>query len=536
MNSENLIQSLQNNKLIGYWLRNGIAALALAGIYSIILVLLRTPLLGSLFSNTEIFRSALVIHVNLSILVWLLSVTAAIWSYGAPTSNYNLSFVILAFFGTGLIALSPICEQNFPVMNNYIPMLENIIFILGISLFGVSVLLFACWSLYNVMVRGVVRYNATIQKVEEISHAEFISASMGSRNKFGKTSSMHKDWMATLITFARHDVSFTQLINFTIVSTTILFILVWLCFLLSYLQLQEVVKLTPISIEYFYELLFWSGGHLLQFVYTQILILVWVILFSYWLGREIKFTKIFFILLNLNFIISVVAIFGHFYDITGNKFNEYYTKHMRYGGGIAPVAAIMVMLWDWRSRNDTLGRTPLAPLTCSILLFLFGGFIGLLIKGMNVTIPAHYHGSIVGISIAFMGFSFLCCYDEKNYLNKSKIVGGFLGETRSSATAYIDVREERRQVSAIKSPTRLVYLKSYFSLAIIILTIGQILHITGLLFAGGYGALRKTPGVEMEFSAKLLMGMMGIGGLIAIVGGLMFVVICGRKIFFKNLN
>lgn len=455
MNSENhLILQLRNNRLAGYWLKNGVVALALAGIYSIILVFLRTPLLSSLFSNTEIFRSALVIHVNLSILVWLLSVTAAVWSYGIKISNYNLSFVILAFVGTGLIALSPICGQNFPVMNNYIPMLENIIFILGISLFGVSVLLFACWRLFN-------------------SFVEFDSSYVS--NGIGK-----------------------KLVNFTITSTTILFILVWLCFLLSYLQLQEIVKLTPISIEYFYELLFWSGGHLLQFVYTQILILVWITLFSGLLGRESKFNKIFFILLNFNFIIAIIAIFGHFYDITGNEFNEYYTKQMRYGGGVAPVAIILMICWESISKHNIISshvindrnNVFLISLTCSSLLFLFGGFIGLLIKGMNVTIPAHYHGSIVAISIAFMGFSFLPYYDQKK--------------------------------------------KSYFSLAIIILTTGQILHITGLLFAGGYGALRKTPGVEMDIASKLCMGMMGIGGLIAIVGGLMFVIICGRRMLFIN--
>ena len=45
--------------------------------------------------------------------------------------------------------------------------------------------------------------------------------------------------------------------------------------------------------------------------------------------------------------------------------------------------------------------------------------------------------------------------------------------------------------------------------------------------------MRKTPGVEMTISSKLLMGVMGGGGLIAIVGGLMFVVICGKKMVLK---
>ncbi|MFU7502676.1 MAG: hypothetical protein ACE1S7_04435 [Candidatus Tisiphia sp.] len=42
-------------------------------------------------------------------------------------------------------------------------------------------------------------------------------------------------------------------------------------------------------------------------------------------------------------------------------------------------------------------------------------------------------------------------------LHKSKIVEGFLGETKPSTAAYTDVREERRRVSTTKSPTRLTY-------------------------------------------------------------------------------
>ncbi|WP_375318689.1 DUF2608 domain-containing protein [Candidatus Tisiphia endosymbiont of Oplodontha viridula] len=45
-------------------------------------------------------------------------------------------------------------------------------------------------------------------------------------------------------------------------------------------------------------------------------------------------------------------------------------------------------------------------------------------------------------------------------LHKSKIVEGFLGETKPSTAAYTDVREERRRVSTTKSPTRLTYAAS----------------------------------------------------------------------------
>ncbi|WP_375318995.1 hypothetical protein [Candidatus Tisiphia endosymbiont of Oplodontha viridula] len=48
-------------------------------------------------------------------------------------------------------------------------------------------------------------------------------------------------------------------------------------------------------------------------------------------------------------------------------------------------------------------------------------------------------------------------------LHKSKIVEGFLGETKPATFAYTNVREERRRVSTTKSPTRLTYAASLFN-------------------------------------------------------------------------
>ncbi|WP_375319228.1 hypothetical protein [Candidatus Tisiphia endosymbiont of Oplodontha viridula] len=49
-------------------------------------------------------------------------------------------------------------------------------------------------------------------------------------------------------------------------------------------------------------------------------------------------------------------------------------------------------------------------------------------------------------------------------LHKSKKLSGFLGETKPSTAAYTDVREERRRVSTTKSPTRLTYAVSLFTI------------------------------------------------------------------------
>ena len=63
---------------------------------------------------------------------------------------------------------------------------------------------------------------------------------------------------------------------------------------------------------------------------------------------------------------------------------------------------------------------------------------------------------------------------------------------------------------------------------------GQLLHIFGLLWSGGYGVQRKVAGTAQElhgFAQTAGMGLMGLGGLIAVVGGIMFLVVV-----FKAMN
>ncbi|KIJ89103.1 palindromic element RPE4 domain-containing protein [Rickettsia asembonensis] len=523
----NSIGQLQNNSLTISWLKLGILSLGFAGLYSIILVVLRTPQLADFFPNPHIFKSALIIHVNLSVLIWLLSITASVWGRetslrgeAKPRRGNLRNFVLLheiatlstfarndvlrfypklAFLATLLIAISPIVGHN-PVMNNYIPMLENIVFILGLSLFGVTLLLYAISVLYFF------------------------------------------DW-----------VNLNSLINFTILSTIIMFILSFVCFGCSYNGLQNIIQIIPIEIEFYYELLFWSGGHLLQFIYTQILIFIWVVLFQKLIGRELKFQKFYLFLLYLNFVFGILIVCGHIsYDIIDGSFKEFYTNHMKYLGGIAPVLCLIGMGFEFlgycyvplcHSRESgnlekkewipaSAGMTLRADdrviktiLLCSIILFLLGGFIAMNITGINAVIPAHYHGSIVGISIACMGYS-------------AMLFRGLTTESIENKTVYyiLDTVVKPGDDKDIDSRFRGNDIHYSMTFAVYLLTFGQILHILGLAFAGGYGVIRKDPNSVMPMSAKLLMGMMGGEGLIAIVGGLMFVYICVKVMFFKSIK
>ena len=60
---------------------------------------------------------------------------------------------------------------------------------------------------------------------------------------------------------------------------------------------------------------------------------------------------------------------------------------------------------------------------------------------------------------------------------------------------------------------------------------GQLMHIIGLVWSGGYGVQRKVAGTDqvLRSTAEVAgMGLMGLGGLIAIIGGLLFVVVVLR--------
>ena len=59
------------------------------------------------------------------------------------------------------------------------------------------------------------------------------------------------------------------------------------------------------------------------------------------------------------------------------------------------------------------------------------------------------------------------------------------------------------------------------------------LHVLGLVWSGGYGVQRKVAGAEQVLRSTpevVGMGLMGLGGLIAIIGGLLFVIVVGRSI------
>lgn len=425
--------------LAARWLGLGLVALIVSGVLSILLVLSRTPGMQDLLPVADFFHVALVAHVDLSVLVWFLAFAGVLWTLNSTQgaiSAAKLAFG-LAAVGTVTIALSPFFGQGRPVMANYIPVLRDPWFLIGLITFagGIAVL--------------VVRGMATALSVGT-------GLSGGDALRFG--------------------------LNASLVSTAVAL----LAFAWSFVAVPA--ALDP---KAYYELVFWGGGHVLQFTWTLLMLIAWL-----WLtdasGARVPLsprvvTLLFGIGLASVFVTPVIYLA---YDVGSVEHHRLLTWLMRFGGGLAIPPVALAVLWGIaHCKTVTPDAKPLrAALIASIVLFGVGGLIGFMIHGSNVKIPAHYHGCIVGVTIALMGLAYLLL--------------PALGYARPSE--------------------RLATLQPYLYGG------GQLLHVTGLVWSGGYGVQRKVAGGEqvLRTTAEIAgMGLMGLGGLIAIIGGMLFVFI-----------
>ena len=178
------------------------------------------------------------------------------------------------------------------------------------------------------------------------------------------------------------------------------------------------------------------------------------------------------------------------YDVTHPMHREMFTWLMSFGGSLAtfPLGLAVYYGLVQKKPENHRQRAAHSALMTSLMLFACGGIIGFLITGNNVTVPAHYHGCIVGVTLALMGVA----YDVLPKL-------GFANVNFKWAN---------------------IQLWGYAT--------GQFMHILGLVWSGGYGVERKVAGAAQGLDSVERvagMGLMGLGGLISSLGGLLFIII-----------
>ncbi len=418
-------------------------SLIAAGVFSILLVLARTPGVQSLIPLIDFFKIALVVHVTLSVLIWLLAMSAALWSLAATRERPlwdRLSF-LLAAVGTGIVIICPFAGVGDPLMNNYVPVLQHPLFYAGLGTFALGIL----------------------------SH--LLRAAT--------------DWPGI-----REKLTGTMALQSGIAISTVLTGIALLAIAASWFDLPG-----EMEGRIYFEFLFWGGGHVIQFSYTLLMMLAWVVLAvasgcRYELTPRLTF--VFLIFLALPAITVPFLYLAH--DVTTAGHRIAFTELMKYGGlSCLPLGlAVAASLWQARKPVGT-ERYLRAALVSSMGLFAVGGIMGFMIAGLDIVIPAHYHGATVGVTIAFMGIT---------YYLLPRLGFGELPERMATWQPYL-----------------------YGG--------GQLLHIIGLAWSGGYGVQRKTAGAAQGLDGlgqTAGMGLMGLGGLISVIGGLLFLIVTYRSL------
>lgn len=424
------------------WLLLALYALMGSGLVVILVVLARTPLLHGLIPWTGSFKTALVIHVDLSVLVWFLSFAGIFASLNLQERAGKMGFAALgiAFTGTFLITFSPFLGTDAPYMNNYVPVLENGAFFLGFILFLAGVGLMAGYGLIK------------------------SRASDGWSQGSGA-------------------------LQFGLQTGLIILLLSLVIWLWSYATMPKGVTGLP-----YYEALFWGGGHVLQFTHTQFVIVAWLWLASAAGGQNSLTPRIAAFLLLLGALPVVGAPILHLKFLPGDPgFQAGFADLMKYGGGVAALPAGLASFWAIRAVSKTTLPYVRIALLLSLILFGVGGVIGFLIQGINVTIPSHYHGSIVSVTVAYMGLIY--------YL-----------------LPHLGFRAPNGRWAVYQ---------------LLLYGGGSLLHVFGLAWSGMLGIQRKTAGAAQGLETlpkQIAMGLTGAGGLIAVFGGILFLVLCYKAI------
>ncbi|CAG0957544.1 hypothetical protein RHDC4_00486 [Rhodocyclaceae bacterium] len=414
------------------WLWLGLLALIGSGLLAILLVFSRTPGIQDVFPLKDFFRSALIVHVDLSVAVWFMAFGAVLWSAAGSSAGAGLGWAAfwIAAAGTLVMTVSPFFPDAHPLLNNYIPVLQQPVFYASLWICG------AGFSL--VLLRTLFTAWPARPFAEPLRLGIFLGAVAGT------------------------------------VSMAAFF---WSWYVLPAGEGQA-----------HFEMLFWGGGHALQFQHAYLMAVAWL-----WIAAHLgvqpaaspRVLALFFWMAAVP-LLAVPAIYAAGGPETAQHM-IYFAKLMEWGHPWMAPLILVSLAGLWKLRG--VSHPAKSAFVASFVLFATGGILGYMIRGVNVVIPAHYHGAIVGVTLAFMGLAFVLL-PQLGF----RAVEGKLARWQPYIYGF-----------------------------------GQLMHVLGLAWSGGYGVQRKVAGAEQMLTTlpqKIGMGMMGLGGLIAIIGGLLFVVVC----------
>jgi cytochrome c oxidase subunit I len=435
-------------RLLAGWLGLAVGSLVVAGLFAALAAFARTPAVYHLFS-ARAFQLALVSHVTFAFTVWFVTFAGALWVYVAWRAGYRLaagpSWAALgtASAGAALMAIPAFTGAGTPYLSDYVPSIDHPLFWAGLALVTAGVSLQAGAYL---VAWGRARRPATPAGPDT---PEALAMAAGA--------------LAMLL------------------ATGVLV-----------LALARVAPATPFG--YRLRVLAWGPGHLLQFLHVAGMLAVWVVAGAVAVGGVPATRRTLAVLVGAAVpFMGLAAGVYLWWRPEALLVNHLVTLFSFWGLGASAVPAGLVMVAGWR-RVRAGGASPAArwpwgsPLfagtALSMGLFAVGGLLGVIGFNQDTRVPAHYHGMVGAVTLAYMGM----------------------------APLLLDVCGRRVWSERVARWQPYLY------------GVGLVGIMAGMHWAGGHGAPRKTFGFGWANAQALVaMNLMGLGSLLAILGGLLFV-------------
>jgi cytochrome c oxidase subunit I len=349
------VKSAVERELIGWaWLAVG--ALAVAGVFALLLALSRIPGMEKTpFWPIDFFYKGLVIHVVFSLVIWLQGVFAFLVSVStlklagdavraAPLGRLGQGAVLLAF---PCLFAPAFLEATQPALTNYIPIIRHPAYDLGLLALALGVL--------APVIRLFINLPGRLASAPPVA----VAMALGG----------------------------------------FVYVLALVCFGIATTLLAHNGELAS------REELFWGGGHVLQFVYAALMVTNWWLLARMSLGEKAVDSRIFVGCVALIALIAIgapvfYAIFAPFSDSQREAF-----RFLQFGI-TAPtlIFAVSLVIRALRSAARWPWRDPaFFALAMSLALFALGGVMGFMIDGSDTRTPAHYHAVITAVSVSSAG-------------------------------------------------------------------------------------------------------------------------------------
>jgi cytochrome c oxidase subunit I len=417
-------------------------SLAIAGAFALLLALSRTPGIGTLpFWPIGFFQKGLVIHVVFSFVLWFLAVFGALMHLATEALDGDPRLAWLgrvALWATAaampMLFVPGFLDRGEASLNNYVPAIADPLY-------------------YGGLVALALGGTATALRLILALH--------------GRIGRQPADVIA-------------------IAAGAIIFLVALMCFVLALVALGD----TPPS-PAFNEVLFWGGGHVLQFVNTLLLMVSWHLLTRNLPGSPIsspaalKIGAWWLLLIAL----ATPLLYAGETGIKEARTSTFTDLQYAFAPpSLLAAGALAAVILKFKRGGRALPWSDPASLCLllSPLVFGLGGILGLFVNGADTRTPAHYHCVVAGITLAFMGLFY----------------GLFLPLLR-----------------------RHIVVKRAHRIQIWLFAVGQSAAAMGLFLAGSEGTARKVAGADqaLRTTAEYIgLGLNGLGAAIAVVGGLMF--------------